>query len=350
MIALFKIEFLLLPCLLLYSFIRGICSGVTVYFMYDFLLCTEVLTCAYFFYLLSENNGFRIDKIMIICSVVASFISLFLLFNSSVATYFKTVLLKFPEELIEDFYFRGYGLSDGLFFSYPVILGFSAGFIVLGIFQKKHYILFLIPLLIGVFSNARSGLFPIFLSILIAAVYNIRFLAKRVAVLIGVAIIFSGGVAVLFQQNEMLKTSLEWGLTSFDIAGDFLFKGEKTENVDILLGDMLVYPTSLIEWLFGSGEFMFIDHPRTTDIGYLLRLNFGGIFYSFILLGLVIYMFRRLFKINQQVALLLFISLMFLHFKSDFFIVNPASRFFFFVYALCILNHRNFRSSYSLKN
>lgn len=139
----------------------------------------------------------------------------------------------------------------------------------------------------------------------------------------------------------MLNAAFKWGMSTFEIVDDFV-AGKEVENVNTLLDDMVVWPNSLDEWLIGSGFYIFSDAFRTTDVGYFLRLNYGGIVYFSFWLFFSIYLFRRLYFVNKKVALLLFISLIYLNYKSDFFLVNPASRFFFLVYVLCILDYRNF--------
>jgi hypothetical protein len=294
--------------------------------------------------LIDKNRGLRLDKIMITSSIVASFISIYLILNPDLALYLKQFVLKYPENLIEKFYFRGYGFSDGLFFAYPVILGFCAGMIIMGINQKKIFVACLFPMLIAIFANARSGLVPIFVSIILVILFNFRNFINNTFFISLALLLLSGIIMTFIRGNELLNTSFEWGLTSFGI-----FSGEDDGNLSALLGDMLVFPQNMQDWLFGSGEFIFTDHKYTTDIGYLLRLNFGGIFYSLLFFVLIFYMFFRLLKINKYIAYLLFISLIYCHFKGDFFIVNPSSRFFFFVYSVSILNPNCFKPFWTLK-
>ena len=139
----------------------------------------------------------------------------------------------------------------------------------------------------------------------------------------------------------MFEESLNWGMTAFNIFGDFV-SGKQAENLDSLFGDMVVWPVSIDEWLIGSGDFLFGAPVRGTDIGYFIRLNYGGIIYMLLWFFLCIYMFYRLFPINKTLTCLLFISLIYFNYKSDFFIVNPASRFFFFIYVICILDQKSF--------
>jgi hypothetical protein len=348
--SIFKKEYALLLFILFFSFLRGFIGGEKTYAMYDFLLWGELITCAYFLYQLIDSKwGFQIDKVMIVCAIVASFISIFLILNPDLALNIKLYWLKSQEELIERFYYRGYGFSDGLFFAYPVVLGFCAGMIVMGIIKNKTVTICLFPLLIAIFANARSGLIPVFVSIILLLIFNFKYFVNNTLFSFFILSLLSGAMLAFINGNELLNTSFEWGLSFFDIMIEFFLKGEKEENLSALLGEMLVFPKNELEWLWGSGEFIFTDHKYTTDIGYLLRLNFGGILYSLLFYALLFYMLLRLSRINKYMTCFLFISLIYCHYKSDFFIVNPSSRFLFFVYTVSILNHNRFKPFGRLK-
>lgn len=334
----FKVEYSFLLLMAIYSIDRGLFSGDFIYAKYDLLLFIEVITVPYALYLLMDVKfKFQCDVIIINCAAIASLISLYLIINPETAYYLKSELLKYPDTLVDKFLYRGYGLSDGLMFAYPVVQGFCLGMIILSLIKNRIYLFFVIPLLISIFTNARSGLVPVFVSLIIYFVINPKLFTKTFIVVILISLVSFGYVTLALENNEMLKISTEWGMSSFDILGD-LFFGEKSENVEVLLGDMLVFPNTFWNWIVGSGIFMFVNVESSTDIGYLLRLNFGGIIYSMIYLLMLLYMFKRQIGVNKILALLMFISLIYCHFKGDFFVVNPGSRFFFLIYAFSVLN------------
>ena len=112
---------------------------------------------------------------------------------------------------------------------------------------------------------------------------------------------------------------------------------------------MIVLPSSIDEWLIGSGKNIFSDAHNNSDIGYFILLNYGGIFYLIMWISFCIYMFRRLYKLNNGIALILFISLVYLNYKGDFFIVNSGSRFFFLIYSLIVMDSSLFVNSINRK-
>lgn len=309
---------------------------------YDVLLLLEVFICPYALFIsFEEKNKVHLDQVLIVTAIIASIVSIFLLLNPQIAYDIKNNVLKFPENLIDKFIYRGYGISDGLLFSYPVILGFCASFLLLGFYENRFNIIFILFFFLSILANARSGLVPIFVGLLVLLLFDVkRFI--RISFFLGVIVfVFSGLIMVFMSNNVIVDVAFHWGMSTFDILGDFL-AGEQGENVEVLLNDMVVWPTAFHEYIVGSGRYLFTGYEVNTDIGYFLRLNYGGILYLLSWLQLLIFMFRRLFSLNKSVTLLLFISLLYLNYKSDFFVVNPASRFFFMVYVLCVLNIKSF--------
>jgi hypothetical protein len=340
LISKFKLEFAFLGLIFLYSLNRSFFSQYYGYAGYDFLLLVELIPCSYALYLLmSKNDKFSIDKAVVVNGIIASIFTLFLLLNPELNVQLKTNLLKYPEEVIKTFFYRGYGISDGLFFSYPIIQGFVMGFIILGIYKNKFNIVFISLLLLSIFSNARSGIFPVF----IATIISLCISPKRTMMYVFAFLLLFQGIFVYFMDsNELFDNVFRWGMTSFDIAADF-FHGEKTENMEYLLGAGIVLPHNLFGWLIGYGESFYIDGKRTTDIGYFLRLLYGGWIYCLLFAFLLFYMFNRMLSLNKIIAFLFFLSLIYLNYKGDFFTINSASRFFFLIYCCCILDNRLFK-------
>lgn len=340
----FKNEFVLLSLLFFWAFFIATLYGKTFILMaYDLLLLIQVIPCSYALYRYFEQGmNLKMDRGIINAAILGSLISFYLILNPESAFYFKSELLKYPENLVDKLVYRGYGLSDGLLFSYPVIQGFSLSFILLGFYRSKAYYFFILFLFVSIIVNARSGFVPILVAIMILLFYNFKNIIK-ILIVGGVFVLLTFDIFSQFlEENEMLKTATEWSMTSFEIIEDF-FSGKKTENVDVLLSDMIIWPEDFLTWIIGSGNYLFTGFSKTTDIGYLLRLNYGGVIYILIFIFLWLYMALRLYRINKIMTLLLFLSLLYLNFKGDFFIVNPASRFFFLIYVICVLNHNAFK-------
>jgi membrane protein len=320
--------------------------------LYDILLLLECIPTSYFLFCIFRSwNLKHIDNIIIYTAIIGAIISTYLLINPELTYYIKTILLKYPEHLIDRFLYRGYGISDGLLFSYPVIQGFCFSFILINVGGKSNLFFktSLLFLFVAVFSNARSGFVSICVAFILMLLYDKRSLFLRLLFpFLILLMLLSGTVSVLLEKNEMLNMSLEWAKTSLDIFSDFI-KGEESENVSALLNDMIVLPSSIDEWLIGNGKNIFLDACNNSDIGYFIRLKYGGIIYLTVWIFFCIYMFKRLYKLNKGIALILFISLVYLNYKGDFFIVNPGSRFFFLIYSLIVIDSTLFLNSINKK-
>ena len=80
---------------------------------------------------------------------------------------------------------------------------------------------------------------------------------------------------------------------------------------DVYQGRMFVLPSSLYEWIFGRGIILMgYGHGLSTDIGWLIDLNWGGIIYCFFLYLIVIKYVRLLkWKEDKQMILLFLLVL-----------------------------------------
>ena len=345
-LSLFKSELGLLFCIAVFSVLvttihNGFSFGGIV--MYDIFLFVEVLVVP--FCLLSFLGGkwnCNLSEIIIYNAIIAGCITVALLLNPTWADIMKYQILRIPEFFTTNLAFRGFGFSDGLPFAYPVIQGFCAGFVILGFVRGKPiFYIGLIPILISVFVNARSGIIPIGVALIILLWKSS--ISKTIKT--ALPILFIGlMVALLYKPNtnSQLSESVEWGLSFFQIMGDF-FSGEDAENMDALslTGTMVQFPHSFSACLFGEGVNIFEEGYQdynNSDIGFCIRSVYGGYIYMFFWILLWIKMFRRLAGVHYNMALILFISLIYLNWKSDFFIVTASCRFFFFIYVCCIMD------------
>lgn len=330
----YKYEMFFLGLIALFSIYVDLFNGHVVCSLNDTSLVLFLFPCSYgVLWSINHITDISIKRILFMCVSLASFFSFFLILNPNIAYDLKINLLRYPEELLNTFIYRGYGLADGLLFSYPVIQGICIGLIILGYWKYGGWGAFFASImLIAVFTNARSGFVPILFSLLIVFVLNTRKFLKVGSFFIIIVLC----ITVLddfMEKSEMLSTSFEWSMTTFDIINDFLL-GKTSENLEALLGDMLVFPVNLQDWLLGTGNYLFVDGVRTTDIGFLLRLNYGGIFYLSLMLALYFYMFYRICYVDKKIAIYLLFTLLYCNYKSDFFIFNSGVRFVFLLYVL----------------
>lgn len=346
---LFKKELVLLFYIFVFSAVVSVIHNglkFDIIVLYDFFLFLQSFLVPYVIILLFDGSlKIKVNQIVIFNGIIAGCIAVALLMNPSWADVMKTQILIIPDKLIRFASYRCFGFSDGLTYAFPIVQGFCAGFIICGMIKSNViYSLGLIPILISILVNARTGIIPILIALVLVMVYSSpRKVAKIIMIFFCVLLL-----VMLFynpKSDNQLIQSVEWGISFFHVMGAF-FSGEDTETMDALAGTMVIFPHSLFAWLLGEGESIFLTTFKDyghSDIGYCIRIVYGGIFYMLLWVSLCILMFKRLFKINKEMALLLFVSLLYLNWKGDFFSLNPGSRFFFFVYAYCIMDNNVFR-------
>ena len=346
---LFKKELVLLFCIFVFSVLvmslnqTSLEQSLVVYDSFVLLECLFVPFAVISF--ANSMRTFSVDKLLLTNGVLASLITIFLLLNPSLASFVKDSVFRLPDVVNEHFAFRGFGLSDGLLFGYPVVQGFLCSFIICGTYSNKkiwHNIL-LLPLIVSICVNARSGIIPICVAFLL--VLRFYSFGKILKIALAIFLLVVLGAEVLSSYtNSQLGESMSWGLNTFELILD-LMNGKDVENMDALTKDMVQIPHDFNIWLYGCGKNIFsitVPEYSTSDIGYCIRLMYGGIFYCCLWLFLIIYMFMRMLKANKTCALILFLSLVYMNWKSDFFVVTPASRFFFFIYVYCILKNKTY--------
>ena len=347
-IRLFKTELRVMLCILMFSFLISLFhSGLHVldFVIKDALLLLEVLLVPYFFVIFFRKIGNSFDHLLIVNAIIAGGISTVLLINPTWATIMKTQILMIPDTFNEHLDFRGFGFAGELSYSYPIVQAFCASFIICRMLKKQpwYYYVALLLIIISILVNARIGIIPICVAVFLLLFFTpLSQLLKMLIPIIALLFLF-----VLFydpNSNSQLKQSVEWGLSFFDIMGDY-FSGEEAENMDALslTGTMAQLPHSLSAWFIGEGVNLlgnssFKDY-NSSDIGYCCRLIYGGIFYMLLWFLLWLQTFRRLILINKPIAVLFFCSILVLNWKGDFWGPTLCCRFFFMIYVFCIMNN-----------
>lgn len=347
----FQTELIFCGIICLYCFFVTVIHSFSslMFLSYDLVFTLELMIVPYaltdFFY---KKYHLDINKNALYICIIAGAISLFLLLNPDIATLLKTEYFKYPEIAQKNFPWRGFGISDGLLFSYPIVEGFAIGLIIIGgvgTYKNKWiYYSGCLLMLCAIIPNARSGFIPIITAIIILSLLRPGRVVK-ISIIVAVFVsIFSALLIDFIDKNEALNKTYEWSLTFFDIFSSLL-SGEKVENAEALLDTMIIFPQSIDEWLIGSGRILSTESDGS-DIGYIVRLNFGGIVYIFIIIVFLLYLFSKLKRIDYKVAILWIITALYANYKGDFLINTPLSRFLMLYYVYIILlrnkyNHYN---------
>lgn len=352
-LALFKRDYRLLSVILLFSLLNILIhfgeygSGLL---MYDFFLLIEPIPVACSLYMLMELKWkVEIREVIYITAGVAGLITVLLLLNPSMLAYVKNSVLRVPEVLTTYFSFRGIGLADGLLNPYPTAQGLILGLLLCGFFKQKiYYYVLAIPIFVSIIVNARTGVVPVILGLILLLIFGVNYTKKKN--LVGGIIVMSAVLLIVINKVTLsteAEESLEWGKTTLDIM-EGLIKGEDVDNVEALTQTMVFYPETIGGWLFGGGYSVYSGNTvigKSSDIGYIIRLHYGGIIYLLILVGVIIGMCKRLYKINKPIAILMFLSFLIFNYKTDFFIMSPCSRLFFLVYVILVCSQYDSQKS-----
>lgn len=248
--------------------------------------------------------------------VLASFLS---------PTFRNLTLTFFPKEGNFDVVFsalgeyRMFGLTRFYTFSMPLFMGFCIIIsFVLGVYKSSSFF-FLIPIFsFAIITNARVGLLAI--PIVIIVVFFARFRQSFIKqILMLTAIIFISAVTISYikEMSDSSMTYNIWTWLNDGIKEILLFsKGERSGNMELLANTMWIFPEES-DLFFGTGFNLFGQFNRSSDIGYVLNLYYGGILFCSLL---YIAYFNLLSKYNDQnkIEKVIFISVLILLFTANF--------------------------------
>ncbi|MCE2615608.1 MAG: hypothetical protein ACTTKN_04545 [Phocaeicola sp.] len=343
----FKIEIILFSLIILYSLMLDLVGGKVVY-LDRFLACfiqglffSFLLTCY-----INKNkylyNNF--DNLLLAICFIATSITILAILDPS----FDDIIKSFtPEQdefyenhtLSNEFRYRGFGLSENLSFTYPYVLSIIGGYVIIK--RLNIVTIFLLPMIfIAIIFNARIGFIPIIGALLYIVVKNITNI-KKIIILCFFVIGITALVPFISNSDSVFNNS--WGLSFFTEINDGL-QGKSSHTLDILLGEMIIIPDdNIISLLFGTGKSIYTEARNNSDIGYILQLNYGGVFLLTLILCYMLYTSRRFYKIfhfKHWFTFIYIISIFVLNFKGFYFASTPGFRFMSLLYIFYIVNYK----------
>lgn len=297
----YKNEFLFLILFFVFLVIRSITGN-----SYKHLL--SIIAFPFYFIIVPNSIKMFFDKkqinfyhVILIFILVNAIFSVIQYILPSLDSLVRSILPQVDKNNPLIFYYmgiRGFGFASGLFFSYPIVIGFfTVLFINESISQKKYtrLILVLFPLF-AIMINARTGLVPIIFYFAYLLIANIG--VKKIAQLILLCFLIYLSFFIL-QTSKLLETSkfatmINWTFEIFEEIYNYFVYGETSGYMYLLFDKFIVFPESTLEWIFGSGNYIFTNAPRTSDIGFILQLNFGGLVYLALMFSFILYIYNRM--------------------------------------------------------
>jgi len=192
----------------------------------------------------------------------------------------------------EEWWFRGFAIAEGASFSYGIIQGLVVGICLWCVKRSKLYALPVLPLLISILFNARTGLVVVLISMLLLLAS--RRVSLRLVWMLTLTV--SAGIAVdrAVGFTERNAGTIGWVTSAFNDTKRLVSGDRSSDTYSQLFGEMLVVPSTLGGVLLGERASPGAAAiQQVSDIGYVNELFFGGTLYIGILLGCLAYMYAR---------------------------------------------------------
>lgn len=350
----FKAEFLLVFFVVFYSIFRDALSGDIVYsdrfvgwFFQSFLFC-GVLVSLYFYRTLKKESLNYFGNEIYVAGFIAALFTLVLWLFPAVDSFYESIQLDAYYEIYSDFEkrYRAYGVSENLTYTYSVVLGICAGYSLI-LYRRSLFFVFLCPLfLFAVSVNARIGFLGFVFFVFYVFLYS-ELKAKAIWLFSFLVLSFW----FYFSSGDFIQEN-RWSLGFFLEVADFFYYGLEGNNIiAVLLNSHVHFPETVAGVVFGTGESLFgSGFEKSSDIGYILQLNYGGVIILILLMLAIAFMSVRLFKIlgyKHWFSWFFPISICVLNFKGFIFAMTPGGRFifllyFFFIFKALVVNNQIF--------
>ena len=208
------------------------------------------------------------------------------------------ILAKTATGIIQNQFIYGerlYGISSDYTFFTPIyhsLMGLVA--IYMGMNLGKKYYWFLPFCVFIIVLNGRTGLitlaFGFALMLVKRMLSSVRGLFQVVLIIILSVTFIILGLAFL---QSIQPDTYTWIVSGFEDTFALVVEGSKQGNYEQLTGSFLMFPSQLLDWVFGYGVRVYGGNASniwfgTSDIGFINDLFMGGIIYMALLYGTII--------------------------------------------------------------
>lgn len=280
---------------------------------------------------------FSIYRMLYIIASFASIVTLICFLSPSV-----NLFVKFNMQVLSDFLnendFRGFGISDSLTYAYGIIQGTILSMWFVKNENNKWFFIFIPFVIFSILVNARVGLL---IPMLFVAYILVKKRSFKQFVWVGALILIIGWVIlkVLEQGDEQTFRWISdfWNELSVFSEGDIKNSG----TINTLLNEMIIWPESISQWLWGRGESLYLNSEQNSDVGFILQLNYGGVAYSLMLFLCVMFILKILHRSKENwIFILVVIVFLVGNFKGDFIPNSGGFRMLMLLGMVCMCNKR----------
>jgi hypothetical protein len=139
---------------------------------------------------------------------------------------------------------------------------------------------------------------------------------------------------------EQYASIKNWVLSSFLDTSDLLSDSSNAGGNYGVLADMFQIPKNLV---FGSGKYIYAKGLNSSDIGFILQLNYGGIIYVLLILLFMLKITIRSFLklgFTHWFPIVVTLTMFVVNIKGNFFAANPGFNTILLLYfAYLLLDH-----------
>ena len=340
----FKKEIVVFLLIILYTIFRSLIGGDSNYIRSTLVAIIEIFVvpisviCIINNYFSIPEKGFI--RAILITGSVGAVISTICITQPSFGLFVKYQLQMLGDTL-EEMEYRGFGISEALTSSYSYIQGLIIVFGTIYLNENKWFILAYPFIFISVILNARTGIILIIIGLLVYFITS-RKLKSFISVGVLMIVLFLSFNQIINKTNFIDENYFQLAETLVDEVSDMEsernLRGSAT--MDALLGQMIVFPDTFEEWIIGRGYSIFGTGKNiTSDVGFILQLNYGGIIYLSLLFFLIVIIIKRMrfYHIDNWFVLLFFVTFLICNFKGEMLPNTGIFRFLMILYIYKVL-------------
>ena len=340
----FRTEFSFFAIIFMFVLLRTAMGGQLIFVWATIVSFIEVVIVPLFVISFLQKKGLNsndsIVRALLLVGAVGTVISMMCLTIPPLNSFVRDNIMHITSDMRAfDHSFRGFGISESLSSQYGYIQGV---FVVLGAiyFKNNKWFVYFLPFaLLSAFINARTGVIVAAVGIVIYLLYNRNFFYS---------IIIAAASLLLYTNIESFIGALvpdadtqAWISDFFLQMDSMMDEGvEGSRQADILFGRMFVLPDTPDQWIFGRGISLFRNEIGidSSDVGFILQLNYGGIIYLILLNSFVLHIVFRLFKNKQKLFAVFFLAVYaILNIKCNYILDSGAFRLMMLLYYVMIL-------------
>ena len=268
--------------------------------------------------LLVRCKGLVFWDAILFVGFIASLISCIALLVPGVNMFLREIQLEITGgQSEEQMAFRFFGLAINLSSAYGYMQGLMASLCLLRLDKNhKRYALYFLTMIISVIINARTGLVPVFLTVLYLVVNAaIKFkVGQLIKLSIAAAFAFISTSFIIRQLPDVSDFVMDF----FDqLSIMFLEDDNGLENSAYVT--MLKFPETATGLIFGEGRSLYgAGAWISSDIGYVNQIFLGGIIFAGSLIIYEIVLYRQIIKMSKEkvFATIFFLSILAFNYKG----------------------------------